>query len=174
MLTFEKIRDFERAERSEGKMQKLPDNLIEELNDYLRKKEAVKEKSSREMIEMENVKNTIKRLFEIRERKLMDSLLYTARTALPPENLMKSEEHLFYFMLEELKKFREKTFLELKKEETNEKRIFYRVKKSIPAFVGPDLKVYNLKENDNLDIDSIPKQVNDLLLEQGVLEMIEE
>lgn len=174
MLTFEKIRDLERAERDNKQLQKLPDNILDELRDYLHKKEKM-EKTSSDIMELENVKNTIKRLFELREKKILDMLLYMARTGLPPENLLKGEEKFFYFVLDEMKKFREEFFLELKKEpEIKEKKVVYKVKKVLPSFIGPDLKSYNLNKNDIIDINSIPKELNDLLLKQGIIERVEE
>ena len=39
MLTFEKIREIEREEKANKQLQKLPEDIIELLKDYLRKKE---------------------------------------------------------------------------------------------------------------------------------------
>lgn len=171
MLTFEKIRDLERAERENKKLQRLPDNLIEELKDYLRKKERVKDSS--DIIELENIKATIKRFFELREQKIMEVVLYSLRTGLPPENLTKPEESMFSQMIGAARKFREEFFSGLQSPK-EQKKVVYKVKKTLPTFVGPDMNEYTLKENDVLDESALPKPLNDLLLKEGVIEIVNE
>lgn len=172
MLTFDKIRDIERAERENKKLQKLPENFLDDLKDYLKKKEQTK--SSSDIHELDNMKNIIRRFFEAREKKLVEFALYTVRTGMPPENLTDEERKIFYLLVDEIKRFRENFFAELHKEEAKEKKVIYKVKKSLPAFVGPDMKTYELKENDTLSLDALPTALNDLLLKEGVIEMVEE
>ena len=169
MLTFEKIRELEHAERDSKELQALPENIMDELKDYIHRKE-----KSSDPLEIENVKSTVKRLFEIRERKLLELALYSVRTGLPPENLTQAEESIFNAIIDNLKKFRENFFEELRKKAPVEKKVLYKVKKTVPAFVGPDSKTYEFKENDTLDIKALPKELNDLLLKEGVIEKIEE
>lgn len=171
MLTFDKIRDVERAEKENKKMQKLPENFLSDLRDYIKKKEQIK--SSSEIHELENVRSIVRRFFETREKKLMDAVLYTVRTGLPPENLTKEEEALYYSVFDAVRDFRENFFSELNREE-KQKAAVYKVKKSLPAFVGPDMKTYELKENDIIQPDSLPKTLNDLLLKEGVIELVGE
>ncbi len=170
MLTFEKIRELERVERDGKKLQNLPDDIMNQLCDYLRRKEKTKDKSSADLMELENVKNTIRRFFEFRERKLLTSVLDTIRTGLPPENLTREEEKVFYELVFSLKHFREAFFEELQKEPGQEKPV-YKVKKTIPEFVGPDMKTYKLTENELVEL---PKELEELLLKEGVVEKSKE
>ncbi len=163
MLTFESIRDVERNERNAKRMQKLPPTFLSELKEYIERKEQLKEKSSADIMEIENVKSTVQRIVELRERKLIDQALITARTNMPPENLLKEEEAVFWQMAEGLKAFRRDFFEQLRKP----KEVLFRVKRSMPEFVGPDMKTYLLKEN---DVVSIPKEIAELLLKEGVVE----
>jgi DNA replication initiation complex subunit (GINS family) len=209
MLTFDKIRELERTERDMRKLQKLPDDLMEELKEYLRRKEGMKEKTSSEIRELENVKNTIRHFFEFRENKIIGMALDCVRTGMPPENLTKQEEKAFYEIVDNLKDHRERFFEELhkspqtdaaaeeekleeieneieikaEKEEHKEKTdIFmttekpkqyaYKVKKTLPTFVGTDMKNYEFRENEIIDLDTLPKPLNDLLLKEGVIEQI--
>ncbi|MBI2076197.1 MAG: DNA replication complex GINS family protein [Candidatus Aenigmarchaeota archaeon] len=176
MLTFEKIRDLERAERESKGLQKLPDNLMEEIRSYIHKKEKLADSSA--IIEMENVKNIIKRFFELRETKLVSLALYSVKTNLPVENLTKEEETLFSALAEKIKNFRQSFFSELQNpvpEQAKEvKNEVYRVKKSTPEFVGPDLKLYRFNENELIDVSVLPKPLNDLLLKEGVIEKVVE
>ena len=175
VLTFEKIRELERVERENKKLQKLPEDVLDQLRDYLHRKEKLKEKTSADIIELENMKNTLKRFFEMREQKIMTAALDTVRTGLPPENLTSDEERVFYEIVDSAKRFRERFFEELRKEpphhEEMHKASVYKVKKSVPEFVGPDMKTYKLTEN---DLVTLPSEVEVILLKEGVIEKVEE
>jgi len=95
------------------------------------------------------------------------------KTGFNPENVTKEEQELFSMLVEDLKRYRENFFSALAKKE-KEKRTAYKVVKTLPAFVGPDMKTYELKENDLIQLDSLPKPLNDLLLKEGVIELTEE
>jgi hypothetical protein len=169
MLTFEKIRELERKEKEDQKLQKLPEDFIIELSDYLKKKEGITDQR-----EMKNISSTVERLFELRENKIFDLVLYNVRTGMPVENLTKQEEGLFKILVVELKKFRQRSMeKDFKEEVKNNPRDLYRVTKSIPEIVGPDLKEYKLSENEIIDISSLPKELNELLLKKGVIEKVE-
>jgi len=175
MLTFEKIREMERTERDTKKLQKLPEDVMEQIKEYLRRKERITEKSSADIIELENVKNTINRLFEMRETKITAGAIDTARTGIPCENLTKEEERTFFLVLDVLQSYRKRFFEELakepvKKEEKREVKPIYKVKKSLPEFVGPDMKIYKLTENELVEL---PKEVETLLLKEGLIEKVE-
>ncbi len=180
MLTFEMIRELERQEKANKKLQKLPDNLLDELRDYIKRKEGMPEKSSADILELENVKTTLKRFFELREGKIMDTALTSARTGLPPEHLTKDEQPVFYSIVDSIKAHRELFFSEInkdprlkapEKQEQIKERIIYRVKKEMQEFVGPDMKTYHLVRG---EIVNLPKPLNDLLLKEGVIEEIRE
>lgn len=168
MLTFDKIREIERAEREGKKLQRLPENFTGDLRDYLKKREQLK--SAADVHELENVRNIIRRFFEAREKKILDLALYGVRTGLEPENLTKEEQEFFRFVADRLRNFRESFFSDIYKE----KKAAYKVKKEVPAFVGPDMKTYELKENDVIPLDFLPKPLNDLLLKEGVIEEVVE
>lgn len=173
MLTFDKIRDLERTEKQSKKLQKLPEDIVVQLRDYLKRKEKITEKTSTDILEMENIKSTINRLFELREAKILSSVLDTVRTGLPPENMTKQEEIIFYRLTDELKRYREQFFADLAKEEKSGEAtslVMYLVKKTLPSFVGLDMKNYDLKEN---DIVSIPPPLDQLLIKEGVIEKVE-
>lgn len=171
MLTFEKIRELERAERDNKKLQPLPEDFMDQLRDYLRRKERINEKTAADLMEIENVKNTIRRFFESREHKIVLSVLDTVRTGIPAESLTPDEEKLYNILVDEMKKFREQFFTSLAKEKQQEenKGVLYRIKKTLPEFVGPDMKNYKLNEN---DVVAVPKELEELLLKEGVIEKI--
>src|SRR3989338_9723738 len=113
MLTFEVIRELERNEKSNRKLQKLPENIVDEIAKYLAKKESISEKTSSDIMEMENVKSAIKRFYELREKKITEYVLDTVRTGMPPQNMLPFEEHTFWQIVELLKNQREEYFEKL-------------------------------------------------------------
>jgi len=180
MLTFEMIRELERQERDNKKLQKLPDNLIDELRDYIKRKEKIVQKSTGDILELENVKKTIKSFFEIRERKLMTMVLSMVQSGLPAENLSSEERQIFYAIVDHIKRHREKFFSDINRDEASvqpeksvqkSERIIYKVKKDLKEFVGPDMRNYRLVRG---EIVNLPKPLNDLLLKEGIIEQIRE
>ena len=154
MLTYEIIRDLERAERESKKLQKIPENIAE--------------KTSPDITELENVRRVIKSFFELRTDKIIQLASDTVKTPnpLPPHNIAKREEGLFDKLVETMQIYREAFFREISSPVTG-KKIMYRVRKSMPEFVGPDMNVYKLNEN---DIVNLPEPLNELLLKNGVIE----
>ena len=53
-------------------------------------------------------------------------------------------------------------------------REYYRVKRTLKPFVGPDLTVYQLKENDTIEKGALPNALNDLLVREGIIEKVVE
>ena len=162
MLTFDKIRELERMEKQSKKLQKIPEDIVMQLRDYLKRKDST-EKTSTDIMELEKIRDAVKRFFEMRESKIVSASLDTARTGLPPENMTKDEEELFYKLVDTIKKSREKFFADLSKEDKNA----YTVKKTLPAFIGPDMNRYELAEG---QIVHIPAPLDELLLKEGVIE----
>jgi len=179
MLTFEAIREIERQERDNKKIQKLPDNISEEIRDYIRRKEKIGQKSTTDILEIENVRKTIKSFFELRERKLVAAALSSAQSGLPAENLTSQEKNLFFNLVDIIKRHRENFFSEINREEDArpleekkaEEKTIYRVKKELREFIGPDMKSYRLIKG---EVVNLPKPLNDLLLKEGILEEIRE
>ncbi|GEM_PF-1469775 len=117
MLTFEAIRELERNEKNSRKLQRLPPDFIQKLGEYISKKENISEKTTSDIMELENVKSTIKRFYELREKKITESALDAARTGMVPENLNAQEEQAFWLLVSALKDQRERFFSELNRKE---------------------------------------------------------
>jgi DNA replication initiation complex subunit (GINS family) len=166
MITFQSIRDVERAERDSKKLQRLPEEWNIEVQKYLEMKEAVQEKSPEDLLEIQNVKGILQRLLDLREKKLIDQALIAVRTGAPPENLLKAEEQLFWAIAESLKRFRAE-WMAKPRDRTTEKK--YAVKMSAGPFVGPDMETYEVKEGQTI---SLPPTVAEVLAKQGIIEEI--
>ena len=163
MLTFDSIRDIERAEKDSRKMQKLPDDFFDQLADYFNRKNSMSDKVSADIIEMENIKNAIKRLIDMREKKLIEMALINARTGVMPENLSKSEQHIFQGMVSNIKNLRNSIFSCFDGKKTSG----YKAIKDIPKFVGPDMKTYEFRVGQIVDV---PDTLKEFLLKEGFIE----
>jgi DNA replication initiation complex subunit (GINS family) len=165
MLTFQSIRDVERAERESKRLQKLPNDWNVDVKKYFEAKDSVQEKNADDLLELQNVKGVVQRLLDLREKKIIDQALVTVRTGVPPENLLKVEEQLFWSIAESLRKFRGEWLGGSRTSEVKR----YNVKQSVGPFVGPDLLTYSLKEGEYV---SLPLQVAELLLRQGIIKEV--
>ncbi|MBI2583603.1 MAG: DNA replication complex GINS family protein [Candidatus Aenigmarchaeota archaeon] len=170
MLTFESIRDMERAERENKKLQKMPAQFFDDLQDYIRKKRADAAGNADDLIEYQNILAVVERLFELRERKILEHALDAARIGIPAENLHDNEKKLFEQLSDSLSTFRNAFFSSIRqqKQERSEDRLF-RIKEDVPEFIGPDMKIYNLKQN---DVVALPEETAKLLLEKGAVEEV--
>jgi DNA replication initiation complex subunit (GINS family) len=163
ILTFEKIRALQWKEKNEKKLQELPENFYEELQEYVEKSK------------QDNAILVAKDLIDTRTRKIFESVINYFKTKEIPVNMTKEEKEMFYTVLEIFSKFRESLFKEFiyqkeeKKEEIKESG-FVIVTENLPCFVGPDLKIYDLKKNDKV---FLPEDLKNLLIKYGYCKKIE-
>ncbi|MBI5347518.1 MAG: DNA replication complex GINS family protein [Candidatus Aenigmarchaeota archaeon] len=164
MLTFEKIRDMERMEKNSKNLQKLPENFLKDVKEYLEIKRGL------DILEVESARNTVKRLFELREQKLVNLALYSARTNMPVENLTEREMELFSRITDSIKSFRvdfDEPYSVAEKPAEKERR--FRVMKHLPEFIGPDMKTYTLNKG---DVTVLPDELAELLAKNGIVERV--
>ncbi len=109
-INFRFLRELQRKERESPELQKLPDDFIDQLRDYIKRK--VELLSKPEMLtfaekkEIENLKPVIKCIFERREQKIVRAALHAARTGIKPKNMLPHEEALFNALKHEIVKNR--------------------------------------------------------------------
>jgi DNA replication initiation complex subunit (GINS family) len=169
MLTFDKIREFERAERGSRKLQMIPNDIVMHIRDYMKRKQKIADKTTADLAEMENIMSTIKRLFELREGKLLAAVPETARTGIPPENMTIEEKEIFYRLVDTLKTYREKFFQDINKED--KKEALYKILSDIPPFVGPDMKTYEFKAE---QIVALPGELEEFMVKNKLAEKVED
>ncbi|MBI2173313.1 MAG: DNA replication complex GINS family protein [Candidatus Aenigmarchaeota archaeon] len=172
MLTFDKIRDMERTERDSRKLQRIPEELTEQLRDYINRKESIKEKTLSDMNELERIRDSIRKIFEMRQKKILDGVFETSTGGRPPDFLTKQETELFERLVDIINGFRQTIFSEMNRKESapekagDERKDFYKVLADLPEFIGPDMKTYKLRKN---EIIQISKPLNEFLLKKGVI-----
>ncbi len=173
MLTFDKIRDMERAERDSRKLQRIPEDFIEQLRDYINRKESIKEKTLSDMNELERIRDSIRKIFEMRQKKMLEYVFETTTGGNPPDSLTNQESELFERLVDIVNGFRQSVVNEINRKESvvaeeakAERKDFYRVLTDLPEFVGPDMKTYKLRKN---EIIQLSKPLNEFLLKKGVI-----
>ena len=158
MITYNKIRELEREEKNTKKLQKLPETFIEDLNIYMRKKSLVNSN------DINQIKDTLERLIELRTEKIVklasDTIKITESNILT-ENFTKIEKDVYNKIIKLLNIYRQNFLIESNKE------ILYKIKKSLPEFVGTDMKIYKLEKNKLI---SLPQALSELLLKKDIIE----
>ena len=135
--------------------------------------------------EIKNTKKIIKNIYEIREKKILNSIMTKIRGGEPNiKNLIENEKVIFDLILDILIKQRnkiiedgilknnisyKKKITNIKKKENNENYKIFLVKENLPVFIGTDTKKYNLRKN---DIITIKKNTSELLLKKDVIKEI--
>jgi DNA replication factor GINS len=168
-ITFELIRKIQNEEQRLPKLCKLPDNFFKSISNYLEQKKQLTLKDDRRVaLELRNVERLIEDVFNRRERKILNSAIISARTGIPPENLLE-EERDFYNSITNLVKERRdvglKALLAGRKEELVSLVVF---KEEVPEFIGMDEKNYGPFKKG--DIAKLPEENIKVLMERGLAE----
>jgi DNA replication factor GINS len=167
-ITFELIRKIQREEQRVPKLTKLPENFFQSVNAYIEQKKQLPINEDRKnALEFKNVERLIENIFDRRERKILNAAIISARTGIPPENLMGEEQEFFQQLVNVIKQRREKG---LKKVFTGEKELATSIvfKEDVSQFVGTDEKTYGPFKKG--DIAKLPEDNMKVLIEQGLAE----
>gem|GEM_PF-5848216 len=114
MITFKYIREIYENEKKHRNLQKLDDDFIKKINDYLQRKEKLIEKSSKTVMdysvinEVENFRSLLRNLLELRKKKIL--LLALNHALSPPSTFDETifldfEKKLYEKIIDELKNF---------------------------------------------------------------------
>ncbi len=161
MITFETIRMIQRQEKNSDHLNKLPDNFIEDLKDYLENKKKINKR------EYNKILIIIEKIFEYRLKKMIALSFLSIKGLSNPNNLLSEEKILFNNIIKNIKEF-EKAFMDKEIKKTDMKSILFL--KDIEAFVGIDLKNYGPFISG--DISTIPEENYEILLKKGVIREI--
>ncbi|MBT3416963.1 hypothetical protein HON86_00310 [Candidatus Woesearchaeota archaeon] len=110
IITYETLYDILRNEKNKAEIQKLPENYLENLINYLNKKQEILESQEKKKSiftstevkktrrQIESIQKIIKELYERRETKIIQSALISSRTCIKSEEAtsMLLEEREFY------------------------------------------------------------------------------
>ena len=117
-ITFDLIRKIKEEEKNNSKLSELPENFYENANTYLQQKRKIEASGDRKTgLEIKTIENLIKDVFDRRERKILDLVIISARTGIPPENLTQEEETVFNNLMNIIKQRRDETLNKFFKKE---------------------------------------------------------
>jgi len=165
-ITFEFIRKIQREEQREPGLSKLPENFFQKAKEYLeQKRNSAKKQGEKSIsIEVKNAERVLEDIFNRRETKIITHAIMSARTGIPPQNLTDEEKKFFEFILESIKKRRERV-LNILLKKTKEETELVIFTEDVPEFVGVDLKTYGpFKKGEKA---KLPKENAQLFIKAG-------
>ncbi len=164
-ITFELIRRIHLDEQRTPGLTKLPPNFFQAVSEYMAQKKQLELDDRRTVLEARSIENMVQNIFDRRERKILNHAIISARTGLPPENMV-DEEKLFYKSVLNLIKARRDIF-KSPKVESKPVVIF---KEDVPEFLGLDEKTYGpFKKGDTA---TLPEENMKILLEREAIEVM--
>ena len=192
VITYEMLYDILRRERTRQEIQKLDNNLFEDINKYIIEKTKIladlKTKSSifaQKEIEktdkqLNNIKKIVKEIYDKRESKILQLALSSAKTDKIQDNqsLLPEEKPISDDLNKILKENRERLLNKILEENIKPKVIksgqesikLVRILNPIPKFIGDDLNEYGPFEEEY--IASLPIRIAELLIKNHRAEEI--
>jgi len=195
-INYKTLRRIQEMEKKSPSLTRIEPNFYNDLSKYLENlddrlgKELSPQKQMLLKVEIRDTNKIVTSIYEMREKKILLATISKARGGNPNlKNLVDVEKDLFESTLELMTQMRkqvlekkskgstekEKTVESKKEDEKNEgqenSKPVVRVTKSIPKFIGTDIKEYNLRGGDVL---SLPADMRDMLLKRGVAKEIKQ
>lgn len=195
-INYKTLRRIQEMEKKSPSLTRIEPNFYNDLSKYLENlddrlgKESSPQKQMLLKVEIRDTNKIVTSIYEMREKKILLATISKARGGNPNlKNLVDVEKDLFESTLELMTQMR-KQVLEKKSKGSTEKektvdskkedaknggqensKPVVRVTKSIPKFIGTDIKEYNLRGGDVL---SLPADMRDMLLKRGVVKEIKQ
>jgi len=191
-LSYKTLRKLQQGEQASPALMKIPLTFYQDLSTYIKNLErsVQNEKNPLKLKlftdESLNTKKIATSIYELREKKIVQAALATARGATPDlSNLLETEKKLYTSLVEQITISRKDIFeepedrhphqktahppvVEKQKTEPNTHPIV-RVMQDTPAFIGTDEKTYSLRKEDVL---SLPNEMTEPLLKRGVVQQV--
>ncbi|UCG95693.1 MAG: hypothetical protein JSV92_01425 [archaeon] len=110
VITYETFRKFQRLERDNDNLQKLPGDFFQSCAEWIDRKGRMYQENKDPMVlkEIENVMSIIRDILDRRERKLLLMAMHAVRSDAAPQNLHLHEEKHFDSIVDHLKDMRVK------------------------------------------------------------------
>jgi DNA replication initiation complex subunit (GINS family) len=191
-INYKTLRKLQQAEQTSSVPTKINMKFYQDLSSYNKKIEQSVESEKNPLKlklfadEVQNTKKIANSIYELREKKIVQAALATARGAAPDlRNLLDIEKKLYYTLLEQImvsrrEIFEEPTDHQSKKQPASPAVVepptrnpntnpIVRVLKDTPEFIGTDEKTYLLCKDDVL---SLPREMTELLLKKEVVKQV--
>jgi len=191
-INYKTLRKLQQAEQSSSILTKITANFYQDLSNYIRNiEQSVEHETNKLKVklftdEAENTKKIANSIYELREKKIVQAALATARGATPDlKNLLDMEKKLYNVLVEQIAASRKEIFeeptdrnqikqptpqpvtVEPKRDQNTNPIV--RVVEDTPEFIGSDEKTYSLRKEDVL---SLPPEMTTPLLKKGVVKQV--
>jgi len=191
-INYKTLRRLQQGEQTSSGLTKINVNFYQELFSYIKTIEQSVENEKNPLKlklfadEAQNTKKIANSIYELREKKIVQAALATARGASPDlKNLLDIEKKLYSALVEQIAVSRKEIFEEptdrhLKKQLASppvvdppkrdpNTNLIVRVLEDTPEFIGTDEKTYSLRKEDVL---SLPSEMTEPLLKKGVIKQV--
>jgi len=190
-MDYKALRRTQQLEQNSPSFSKINKNFYQNLSKYIKyleenlKKEENEQKMKLYKEEIQNTNKIAQSIYESREKKLVQAALSTVRGGKPDlKDILDIERKLFDRLVENITTVRENIFKRDKYQEEKSSQInteptdslpsknknpIIQVTKTIPEFVGTDLKIYSLRKDDVL---SINEEISQPLQKRSVVKQI--
>ena len=191
-ISYKTLRRIQQGEQTSSVPTKINLNFYQDLSSYIKTIEKTVENEMNPLKlklfsdEVQNTKKIANSIYELREKKIVQAALATARGAAPDlKNLLDIEKKLYNALVEQIAVSRKEIFEEptdrhLKKQLTSppvvdppkrdpNTNLIVRVLEDTPEFIGTDEKTYSLRKEDVL---SLPSEMTEPLLKKGVIKQV--
>lgn len=190
-ISYKTLRRIQQLEKTSPLLTKIDVNFYHKLSEYLKNLDSIIEQEENAQKiklfndEIQNTKKLAFGIYELREKKIVQSALSKVRGAKPDlKNALDIEKKLYESLIkqiilsrkkileeksDEVKKDEPKTEIFKKEEKKRNTNPIVRVLEDIPEFVGTDMKTYSLRKNDVL---TVSKEMKDPLVKRGVVKQI--
>jgi DNA replication factor GINS len=191
-ISYKTLRRLQQGEQTASVLTKINVNFYQDLSAYIKTIEQSVEHETNPLKlklfadEAQNTKKIANSIYELREKKIVQAALATARGAAPDlRNLLDIEKKLYSALVEQIAVSRKEIFEEpidhLSKKQSASSPIvdqpmkdpntnpIVRVLEDTPQFIGTDEKTYSLRKE---DVISLPREMTEPLLKKGVVKQV--
>src|SRR3989344_2016845 len=195
VITYEELYEILRMEKFRTDLQKLPNNFLETVKNYLEEKSRIVEKQkaspmflselSSTQRQLENVRKIIKEIYDRRETKILQNAVFSSQSgARELPNLLEHEKEFYDSLLETLSSFRKGVLINLlanneiespkpksiKNQPEEEFSQILRFKEAVPRFVAENLRPYG--PFDVEDVAVVPSHASKILVDKKKADVI--
>jgi DNA replication initiation complex subunit (GINS family) len=190
-ISYKTLRRLQQGEQNSSILTKINTNFYQDLSSYIKTLERSIENEKNPLKlklftdEAQNTKKIANSIYELREKKIVQAALATARGATPDlKNLLDIEKKLYTALVDQISVSRKEIFeepadrhgkkqltpssVDQPKNNPNTNPIV-RVLEDTPEFIGTDEKTYSLRKEDVL---SLPSEMTEPLLKKGVVKQV--
>lgn len=189
-ITYKTLRRLQQDEQASSLLTKIDVSFYKDLSSYLATLERSVENEKNPLKfklftdEHQNTKKIANSIYELREKKIVQAALATARGATPDlSNLLEIEKKLYSSLVEQIKTARKDIF-EIPSDRSAQTspasptktplkgantRPIVRVLEDTPEFIGTDGKIYLLRKEDVL---SLPSEMTEPLLKKQIISQV--